>query len=61
MLIFRRRCTNNNWYIACIVHLLAAARIGVELAVPILAAANRHNTHAIYQLMFVQHLLKISK
>jgi uncharacterized membrane protein len=31
LLIFRRRYTNNNWYIACVLCLLAATRIGVEL------------------------------
>jgi hypothetical protein len=28
---------------------------------PTLVAANRHNMHAIYQLSFEQHLLKMSK
>jgi hypothetical protein len=28
---------------------------------PALVAANRHNTHAIHQLLFVQRLLKMSK
>jgi hypothetical protein len=44
LLIFRRCCTNN-WYIVCVLCLIAA---------------NRHNIHAIYQL-FVQHLLKMRK
>jgi hypothetical protein len=61
LLIFRIRCTNNNWYITCMLCLLAAARIEVEYAFPIVAAANTHNMHAINQLLFVQCLLKISK
>jgi hypothetical protein len=31
VLIFRRRCTNNNWYIACMLCLLVATRIWVAL------------------------------
>jgi hypothetical protein len=30
LLIFRRCCTNNNWYIACVLCRLAATRVGVE-------------------------------
>jgi hypothetical protein len=30
LLIFRRRCTNNNWYFACMLCLLVATRIGVD-------------------------------
>jgi hypothetical protein len=30
LLIFSRRCTNNNWYIVCVLCLLAATRVGVE-------------------------------
>jgi hypothetical protein len=29
LLIFRRRCTNNNRYIACVLYLLAATRVEV--------------------------------
>jgi hypothetical protein len=28
LLIFRRRCTNNNWYIACVLRQLAATKVG---------------------------------
>jgi hypothetical protein len=56
LLILRRQCTKNNWYSVRMLCLLAATRIGVELV-----AANRHNTHAKYQLSFVQRLLKMSK
>jgi hypothetical protein len=31
LLIFRRRCINNNWYTACILCRLAATRVGLEL------------------------------
>jgi hypothetical protein len=30
LLNFRRSCTNNNWYIACMLCLLAATTVGVE-------------------------------
>jgi hypothetical protein len=30
LLIFRRRCTNNNWYFVCMLCLLAATTIGME-------------------------------
>jgi hypothetical protein len=43
LLTFRRCCTNNNWYIACVLCRLAG----------VLVAASRPNTHAIYQLLFV--------
>jgi hypothetical protein len=33
LLILRRRCTNNNWYIECELCVLAASRIGVELVI----------------------------
>jgi hypothetical protein len=42
LLIFRRRSTNNNWYIACVLCLFHSNPGG-----------NRHNTHAVYQLLFV--------
>jgi hypothetical protein len=35
---------------------LAATSIGVKLV-----AANRHNTHAVYQVLFVYRLLRMSK
>jgi hypothetical protein len=63
LLIFRRCCINNIWYIACILCQLAATRLlpGLEWnSTPTLVAANRHNTHAIYQL-FMQHILRVSK
>jgi hypothetical protein len=31
LLIFRRRCINNCWYIACVLCRLAATRVGVEV------------------------------
>jgi hypothetical protein len=31
LLIYRMRCTYNNWYTACVLCLLAAIRIGVEI------------------------------
>jgi hypothetical protein len=31
LLIFRRRYTNNNWYFACVLCLLPATTLGVEL------------------------------
>jgi hypothetical protein len=31
LLTFRRRCINNNWYIACMLCMLAATRVEVEL------------------------------
>jgi hypothetical protein len=61
LLIFRRCCTNNSWYVACVLCLLAATRIEVELVTPILVAANIHNTHTTHQLLFLQCLLKMSK
>jgi hypothetical protein len=62
LLIFRRCCTNNTGYIVCVLCLLAATRVGVERSsTPTLVAANRPNTHTIYQVLFVQHLLKLSK
>jgi hypothetical protein len=39
---------------------VGCTRIGVELHFNP-AAANRHNTHAIYQVLFVQRPLKMSK
>jgi hypothetical protein len=56
LVIFRRRYTNKNWYIACVLCLLAPTRVGVEMV-----AGNRYNTHAIYKLLFVQRLLKMNK
>jgi hypothetical protein len=50
LLIFRRRCANSTWHIACVLCLLAAP-----------GAVNLHNTHPMYQALFVQCLLKISK
>jgi hypothetical protein len=31
LLILRKRCTNDTWYIACVLRQLAATRIGVQL------------------------------
>jgi hypothetical protein len=49
-----------NWYIVCVLCRLAATRVRVSSIIT-LVAANRHNTHAIYQMLFVQRLLKMSK
>jgi hypothetical protein len=46
LLIFRRCCTNNNWYIACVLCRLTANRLGVERSTPTLVAASWHNTPA---------------
>jgi hypothetical protein len=45
-LMFRRRCTNNIWYTACVLCRMVAA--------------SRHNTHAVYQMLFVRRLLEMS-
>jgi hypothetical protein len=47
LLIFRRRCVNNNWYrIACVLCLLAATRVGVG-STPTLVAANRQYARSV--------------
>jgi hypothetical protein len=58
LLTFRRRCINNNWCIACL--LLAGCYQGWS-STSTLVAASIHNMHAIYQLLFMQRLLKVSK
>jgi Mg2+/Co2+ transporter CorB len=45
----------SSWFIVCMLCLLAAFSVGALT----LVAANRHNTHALYQL-FVQRLLELS-
>jgi hypothetical protein len=52
LLSIRRRCTNNNWYIAWVLCLLFSTRIGTH-STPTPVAASRHNKHAIHQLLFV--------
>jgi hypothetical protein len=51
LFIIRRHCIYNNWYIACVLCWLAASRV----------AASWHNTHKIYQLLYMQCLLMMSK
>jgi hypothetical protein len=52
LLNFRRCYTSNNWYIACVLCLLVATRIGEELV---------SKTPVPLQLLFVQRFLKMSK
>jgi hypothetical protein len=51
LLINRRNCIYKNWIIWCVLCWRAAIRVGVPL----------HNTHAIYQLLYMQCLLMLSK
>jgi hypothetical protein len=58
----RRRFTNGTWYTACVLCLLAATRVGVERSfTPTQVTVNGHNTHALYQVPFLERLLKMSK
>jgi hypothetical protein len=51
LFIFRRRCINN-WYIAGVLYMLAAARTELELGqFHSNPGSSRHNTHARFQLM----------
>jgi hypothetical protein len=56
LLIIRRYCVYSNWCILCVLCRLAASNVGVELSAP-----SPHNTHKIYQLLYIQCLLIISK
>jgi hypothetical protein len=47
LLIFTRCCTNNNWYIACVLCWLAATRVGVE---PVLLRAPQRSMEHYVQL-----------
>jgi hypothetical protein len=51
LLIFSRHCIYNNWYILCLLCRLVVSRVGEEP--PNLLAASRHNTHKIYQLLYM--------
>jgi hypothetical protein len=53
LLIIRGHCIHNNLYILCILCQLAAS--------PALIAASWHNTHKIYQLLYMQCPLMMSK
>jgi hypothetical protein len=61
LLIIRRHCIQQ------LVYFVRIAWVGWLLpglewsSTPNLVAANSHNTHAIYQVLFVQHLLMMSK
>jgi hypothetical protein len=53
LLTLRRCCTNGVWYIAWYI---GCGTIAVALQTP-----NWHYTHAMYQMLFVQRLLRMSK
>jgi hypothetical protein len=58
--MFRGRYTTIGILRACFVGWLLPG-LKMERTTPILVAASRHNTHAIYQVLFVQRRLKMSK